>query len=77
MRRKAKQSKSNRPTKLGLPDLEHPKSAVLASPRFPESQREWMSAFSIVDSPRLRDNRRRLEFVRSTHVFEAHNETTT
>jgi hypothetical protein len=37
MRRKAKRGKSNRAkTKLGLPDLEHAKSAVLVSLRSPE-----------------------------------------
>jgi len=41
-RREAKRSKSNRPkTKLGLPDLEHAKSAVLVSLRSPESQRSY------------------------------------
>jgi hypothetical protein len=39
MRRKTKRGKSNRTkTKLGLPDLEHAKSAVLVSLRSPESQ---------------------------------------
>ena len=42
MRRKAKRHKANRPkTKLGLPDLEHAKSAVLVSLRSPESQRSY------------------------------------
>src|SRR5258708_3763986 len=42
MRRKTKRGKSNRwKTKLGLPDLEHAKSAVLVSLRSPESQRSY------------------------------------
>src|SRR5437016_12431893 len=42
MRRKTRRRKSNRQrTKLGLPDLEHVKSAVLASLRSPESQRSY------------------------------------
>jgi hypothetical protein len=42
MRRKAKERRSNRlKTKLGLPDLEHVKSAVLVSLRSPESQRSY------------------------------------
>ena len=42
MRRKTKRRKSNRQrTKLGLPDLEHVKSAVLVSLRSPESQRSY------------------------------------
>jgi hypothetical protein len=42
MRRKTKRGKSNRTkTKLGLPDLEHAKSAVLVSLRSPESQRSY------------------------------------
>lgn len=42
MRRKKKLGKSNRrKTKLGLPDLEHAKSAVLVSLRSPESQRSY------------------------------------
>jgi hypothetical protein len=42
MGRKAKRGKSNRATtKLGLPDLEHAKSAVLVSLRSPESQRSY------------------------------------
>lgn len=42
MRRKAKRRKSNRAnTKIGIPDLEHPKSAVLISLRSPESQRSY------------------------------------
>jgi site-specific recombinase XerD len=42
MRRKAKRGKSNRAkAKLGLPDLEHAKSAVLVSLRSPESQRSY------------------------------------
>jgi site-specific recombinase XerD len=42
MRRKAKRSKPRRAkTKLGLPDLEHAKSAVLVSLRSPESQRSY------------------------------------
>jgi hypothetical protein len=42
MRRKVKRGGSNRAkTKLGLPDLEHAKSAVLVSLRSPESQRSY------------------------------------
>jgi integrase len=42
MRRKKKRGKSDRgKTKLGLPDLEHAKSAVLVSLRSPESQRSY------------------------------------
>src|SRR5258708_37120044 len=42
MRRNAKRGKSKRPrAKLGLPDLEHAKSAVLVSLRSPESQRSY------------------------------------
>src|SRR5271156_4014180 len=42
MRRNTKRSKSNRAkTKLGIPDLEHAKSAVLVSLRSPESQRSY------------------------------------
>jgi hypothetical protein len=42
MRRKARRRKSNwQRTKLGLPDLEHVKSAVLVSLRSPESQRSY------------------------------------
>ena len=42
MRRNAKWGKSKRPrAKLGLPDLEHAKSAVLVSLRSPESQRSY------------------------------------
>jgi site-specific recombinase XerD len=42
MRRKSKKAKSNRAkTKLGLPDLEHAKSAVLVSLRSLESQRSY------------------------------------
>src|SRR5467141_2635331 len=42
MRRKKKRGESNRgKTKLGLPDLEHAKSAVLVSLRSPESQRSY------------------------------------
>jgi site-specific recombinase XerD len=42
MRRKARRGKSNRAkTKLGLPDLEHAKSAVLVSLRSLESQRSY------------------------------------
>jgi hypothetical protein len=40
--KKDKTGKSNRwKTKLGLPDLEHAKSAVLVSLRSPESQRSY------------------------------------
>jgi hypothetical protein len=42
MKRNAKRRKSDRPkTKLGLPDLEQAKSAVLVSLRSPESQRSY------------------------------------
>src|SRR6202795_719834 len=42
MRKKRKRGKSNRrKIKLGLPDLEHAKSAVLVSLRSPESQRSY------------------------------------
>ena len=42
MRRKPRTRKPNRhKTKLGLPDLEHVKSAVLVSLRSPESQRSY------------------------------------
>jgi hypothetical protein len=42
MRRKSKKANSNRAkTDLGLPDLEHTKSAVLVSLRSPESQRSY------------------------------------
>jgi len=42
MRRNTKRGKSKRPrAKLGLPDLEHAKSAVLVSLRSPESQRSY------------------------------------
>src|SRR5215469_14576824 len=42
MRRKAKRHKANRAkSKLGLPDLENAKSAVLVSLRSPESQRSY------------------------------------
>src|SRR5215472_3500703 len=42
MRRKLRTRKPNRQkTKLGLPDLEHVKSAVLVSLRSPESQRRY------------------------------------
>src|SRR5260370_16756831 len=42
MRRKTRTKKPNRhKTKLGLPDLEHVKSAVLVSLRSPESQRSY------------------------------------
>src|SRR6516164_10433457 len=42
MRRKPRTRKPNRQkTKLGLPDLEHVKSAVLVSLRSPESQRSY------------------------------------
>ena len=40
MRRKTKKSNRQR-VKLGLPDLEHVKSAVLVSLRSPESQRGY------------------------------------
>jgi len=42
MGRKAKRGKANRAkTRLGLPDLEYAKSAVLVSLRSPESQRSY------------------------------------
>src|SRR5215469_14730391 len=42
MKRRTKTRRSNRQkTKLGLPDLEHVKSAVLVSLRSPESQRSY------------------------------------
>jgi|SRR5580692_9021612 hypothetical protein len=42
MRKKLKRRKANRPkSKLGLPDLEHAKSAVLVSLRSAESQRSY------------------------------------
>ena len=42
MRRKTRMRKQNRQrTKLGLPDLEHVKSAVLVSLRSPESERSY------------------------------------
>src|ERR1700683_756229 len=42
MKRNTKQGKSNRAkAKLGIPDLEHAKSAVLVSLRSPESQRSY------------------------------------
>jgi len=42
MKTKAKGAKTNRQkAKLGLPDLEHAKSAVLVSLRSPESQRSY------------------------------------
>src|SRR5260370_42466831 len=52
MRRKTRTKKPNRhKTKLGLPDLEHVKSAVLVSLRSPESQRSYRH--SIEDLARL------------------------
>ncbi len=42
MKRKAKGGRSNRQkSRLGLPDLEHAKAAVLDSLRSPESQRSY------------------------------------
>jgi site-specific recombinase XerD len=41
MRRKTKRKSNRQSTKLGLPDLEHVKSAVLVSLRSPESQRSY------------------------------------
>jgi hypothetical protein len=42
MERKSRGKKSNRQkAKLGLPDLEHAKAAVLVSLRSPESQRSY------------------------------------
>lgn len=42
MKRRASSRRTNRQrTKLGLPDLEHVKSAVLVSLRSPESQRSY------------------------------------
>ena len=47
MRRKVKDKKKTRPkTKLGLPDLDHSKAAVLASLRSPESQRGYRHAIN-------------------------------
>jgi site-specific recombinase XerD len=61
MRRIAKRNKSNRPkTRLGLPDLEHAKSAVLVSLRSPESQRSYRR--SIEDFVRWYCSEPRLSF---------------
>jgi hypothetical protein len=51
MRRKIRTKKPNRhKTKLGLPDLEHVKSAVLVSLRSPESQRSYRRSIEDVES---------------------------
>src|SRR5467141_4509547 len=63
MRRKKKRGESNRgKTKLGLPDLEHVKSAVLVSLRSPESQRSYRRSiedfvFWYCSEPRLSFNK--------------------
>ncbi len=63
MRRKAKGRNSNRQkTKLGLPDLEHVKSAVLVSLRSPESQRSYQHSIDdfvawYCSAPRLSFNK--------------------
>jgi hypothetical protein len=41
MKRKTRPKSNRQRTKLGLPDLEHVKSAVLVSLRSPESQRGY------------------------------------
>lgn len=49
MRRKIRTKKPNRhKTKLGLPDLEHVKSAVLVSLRSPESQRSYRRSIEVL-----------------------------
>jgi hypothetical protein len=56
MRRKVRTKKPNRhKTKLGLPDLEHVKSAVLVSLRSPESQRSYRAP-SKISSPGIARN---------------------
>ena len=61
--RKIRGRKLGRPkTKLGLPDLEHAKTAVLASLRSPESQRSYRHAidefvFWYCSEPRLSFNK--------------------
>jgi len=63
MRKKAKGRKSNRQkTKLGLPDLEHVKSAVLVSLRSAESQRSYQHSIDefvawYCSAPRLSFNK--------------------
>ena len=63
MRRKAKAGKSKRQkTKLGLPDLEQAKTAVLVSLRSPESQRSYRHSidefvFWYCSEPRLSFNK--------------------
>jgi len=63
MRRKPKGRKSNRQkTKLGLPDLEHVKSAVLVSLRSAESQRSYQHSIDefvawYCSAPRLSFNK--------------------
>src|SRR6516162_1347379 len=63
MRRKPRTRKPNRhKTKLGLPDLEHVKSAVLVSLRSPESQRSYRHSIDDVgcwycSEPRLSFNK--------------------
>jgi hypothetical protein len=54
MKRKAKEGRSNRQkTRLGLPDLEHAKAAVLDSLRSPESQRSYRRSIEDFLSIRL------------------------
>ena len=63
MKRKAKGGRSNRQkTRLGLPDLEHAKAAVLDSSRSPESQRSYRRSiedfvFWYCSEPRLSFNK--------------------
>ena len=63
MKRKAKGGRSNRQkTRLGLPDLEHAKAAVLDSLRSPESQRSYRRSiedfvFWYCSEPRLSFNK--------------------
>ena len=61
MKRNAKRARSNRQrAKLGLPDLEHAKAAVLVSLRSPESQRSYLR--SIDDFVRWYCSEPRLSF---------------
>ena len=63
MKRRTKKRKQNRQkAKLGLPDLEHVKSAVLVSLRSPESQRSYRRSiddfiFWYCSEPRLSFNK--------------------
>jgi hypothetical protein len=63
MRRKAERGKTKRQkTKLGLPDLEQAKAAVIASLRSPESQRSYRHSidefvFWYCSEPRLSFNK--------------------